>query len=62
MGCVLIRPIVILRSLAKDVKPGKYTVPTGNQTPGFRVAVHYTTTAIYESNNHIKFYLQCPSF
>ena len=34
-----------LLSLAKDVKLGKYTVPTGNQTPGRRVAVHYATAA-----------------
>ena len=32
-----------LLSLAKDVKLGKYTVPTGNRTPGRRVAVHYAT-------------------
>ena len=53
VGCVL-RPInseVILRrhphslSLVKDVKLGKYTVPTENLTPGRRVAVHYTTAA-----------------
>ena len=49
--CVL-RPInseVILRRhphllpLAKDVKFGKYTVPTRIRTPGCRVAVHYAT-------------------
>ena len=34
-----------LLSLAKDVKLGKYTVPTGNQTPGRRVAVHYATAS-----------------
>ena len=34
-----------LLSLAKDVKLGFYTVPTGNRTPGRRVAVHYTTAA-----------------
>ena len=34
-----------LLSLAKDVKFGKYTVPTGNRTPGRRVAVHYATSA-----------------
>ena len=48
-GCVL-RPInseVIERlhphllSLANDVKPGKYTIPTGNLTPGCCMAVHY---------------------
>ena len=27
------------------MKLGKYTVPTGNRTPGRRVAVHYATTA-----------------
>ena len=47
--CVL-RPIdseVIWRRhpLAKDVKLGKYTVPTGNRTQGRRVAVHYVTAA-----------------
>ena len=35
-----------LLSLAKDVKLGKYIVPTGNRTPGRRVAVHYTTAAL----------------
>ena len=30
-------------SLAKVMKLGFYTVPTGNRTPGHRVAVHYTT-------------------
>ena len=34
-----------LLSLAKDVKLGKYTVPTVNRTRGRRVAVHYATTA-----------------
>ena len=34
-----------LLSLAKDVKLGKYTVPTGNRTSGSRVAVHYATAA-----------------
>ena len=34
-----------LLSLAKDVKLGKYTVPTGNRTPGRRVTVHYATAA-----------------
>ena len=29
--------------IAKDVRLGFYTVPTGNRTPGRRVAVHYTT-------------------
>ena len=27
----------------KDMKLGKYTIPTGNRTPGRRVAVHYAT-------------------
>ena len=34
-----------LLSLAKDVKLGKNTVPTGNRTPGHRVAFHYATSA-----------------
>ena len=34
-----------LLSLANDVKLGFKTVTTGNRTPGYRVAVHYTTTA-----------------
>ena len=34
-----------LLSLSKNVKPGKYTVPTGIRAPGRRVAVHYATTA-----------------
>ena len=34
-----------LLSLAKDVKLGFYTVPTGNRTPDRRVAVQYTTAA-----------------
>ena len=34
-----------LLSLAKDVKLGFYTVPTGNRTPGRRVAVYSTTAA-----------------
>ena len=34
-----------LRSLAKDVKLGKCTVPTGNRTPGRCVLVHYATAA-----------------
>ena len=33
-------------SLAKDVKLDKYTVPTGNWTPGRRMAVHYITAAL----------------
>ena len=35
-----------LLSLAKDVKLDKYTVPTGNWTPGRRMAVHYVTAAL----------------
>ena len=34
-----------LLSLMKDEKLGKYIVPTGNRTPGCRVAVHYSTAA-----------------
>ena len=34
-----------LLSLAKDMKLGKYTVHTGNRTPGRRVTVHYATAA-----------------
>ena len=34
-----------LLSLAKDVKLGFYSVPTGNRTPGRHMAVHYTTAA-----------------
>ena len=53
VGCVLrlIDSEVIYRqhphllSLARDVKLGFYTVPTGNRTPGRHVAVHYTTAA-----------------
>ena len=37
-----------LLSLVKDVKLGFYTVPTGNRTPGRRMAVHYTTTAPHQ--------------
>ena len=49
VGCVL-RPIhskVIKRRqpLAKEVKLGFYTIPTGNRTPCCRMAVHYTTAA-----------------
>ena len=53
VGCVL-RPIDSksfrdstphLLSLAKEVKLGFCTVPTGNRTPGHREAVHYTTAA-----------------
>ena len=29
--------------LRKDVKLDKYTIPTGNRTPGRRMAVHYVT-------------------
>ena len=62
VDCCVLHPIdseVILRrhphllSLAKDMKLDFYTFPTGNQTPGRRVAVHYTNTAprqhLYES-------------
>ena len=35
-----------LLSLAKDVKLDKFTVPTGNWTPGRRMAVHYVTAAL----------------
>ena len=41
--CVL-HPFTHLLSLAKDVTLGKYTVPTGNRTPGCRVAFHYATS------------------
>ena len=34
-----------LLSLAKDAKLSKYTVPSGNRTPGRRVAVHHATVA-----------------
>ena len=34
-----------LLPLAKGVQLGKYTVPTGNRTPGRRVAVNYATAA-----------------
>ena len=37
-----------LLSLAKDVKLSLYTVPTGNRTPGRRVAVHYTTAVPHQ--------------
>ena len=37
-----------LLSLAKDVKLGLYTIPTGNRTPGNRVAFHYATTAPHQ--------------
>ena len=33
----------IYSPLRKDVKLDKYTVPTGNRTPGRRMAVHYVT-------------------
>ena len=59
VGCVLHpieseviqRPHPHLLSLAKDVKLGKYTVPTGNRTPGRCVAVHYTTAAPCQLQN-----------
>ena len=34
-----------LLSLTKNVKHGKYTVPTGSRTPGHSVAAHYATVA-----------------
>ena len=37
---------------AKDVKLGKYTVQTGNRTPGRRMAVHYTTAAPRKLHSH----------
>ena len=43
-----------LLSLAKDVKLGKYTVLTGNRTPGRRVAVHYITVAPRQIHNPYK--------
>ena len=47
-----------LLSLAKDVKLGKYTVPTGNRTPGRRVAVHYATAAPRKPPNPTPTYLR----
>ena len=41
-----------LLSLAKDVKLGKYIVPTGNRTPGHRVAVHYATAAPHKLHKY----------
>ena len=41
----VLHPIPHLLSLANNVKLGKYSVPTGNQTPGHCVAVHYATAA-----------------
>ena len=38
----------ILQSLAKDMKPSLYTVPTGNRTLGRCMAVHYTTAAPFQ--------------
>ena len=35
-----------LLSLAKDVKLGYYTIPTGNRIPVHRVAVLYTTVSL----------------
>ena len=40
---LFLRPCVL--SLAKDVKLGKYTVPTGNRTLDRRVEVHYAIAA-----------------
>ena len=37
-------PPLLSESLAKNVKLGLYTVPTGTRSPGRHVAVHYTTT------------------
>ena len=54
-----------LLSLAEDVKLGFYTVPTGNRTPGRRVAVHYTTSlketviVTLEQNNQTIHTSQC---
>ena len=36
-----------LMSLAKDMELGLNTVPTGNRTPGCRVAVHYISPEGY---------------
>ena len=53
--------------LAKDEKLGKYTVPTGNRTPGRRVAVHYSTAAPRQlpkplSTNHKRIVKICRRF
>ena len=47
-----------LLSLAKDVKLGKYTIPTGNQTPGRRVAESCARILIF----HIFSYIVFPEF
>ena len=44
-----------LLSLAKDLKLGFYTVPTGNRTPGRRVAVHYTTAAPRHASSYYRY-------
>ena len=52
-----------LLSLAKDVKLDKYTVPTGNRTPGCHVAVHYATAATRKLHHvSVKWYgrMGCP--
>ena len=43
-----------LLSLAQDEKLGKYTVPTGNRTPGRRVVVHYSTAAQRQLRNQLR--------
>ena len=43
-----------LLSLVKDVKLGKYTIPTGNRTPGRRVTVHYITAAPLQLRSILK--------
>ena len=62
VGCLL-RPIdseVIWRrhphllSLAKDVKFGFYTVPTGNRTLGRCLVVHHTTAVLRQLPDHDK--------
>ena len=43
-------------SLAKNIKPGKYTVPIGNRTVDRHVAVHYATMRHASSLNLIRLY------
>ena len=43
-----------LLSLAKDVKLSFYNVPTGNQTPGRHMAIHYTTAASRQLPLHLR--------
>ena len=43
-----------LVSLAKDVKLDKYTVPTGDWTPGRRMAVHYVIAALRKLHSNDK--------